>query len=367
MKQLRVIIAGGGTGGHIFPAVAIAHALLRKMPDTQLLFAGAKGRMEMEKVPQEGFAIEGLDIAGFDRSNLLKNIMLPWKLLKSRWQARRIIRRFKPDVVVGVGGFASFPVMHAAQEMGIPTLLQEQNSFAGKSNTILGKKAKAICVAYKNMERFFPERQILFTGNPVRRIIIEMSRQGIEGKAKFGLAPGIKTILVTGGSQGARSVNEAVSAGLDELMKEPVQLLWQTGKHFYEQAMHEAADYGDRVKVYDFIREMDEAYAAADLVVARAGALAIAELCIAGKPVIFVPYPHAAEDHQTSNAKALESAGAAWVVSDSEVKTALVSKLKMLMADEPLQKKMSTILKLMAIKNADERIADKIIEIAEKK
>jgi UDP-N-acetylglucosamine--N-acetylmuramyl-(pentapeptide) pyrophosphoryl-undecaprenol N-acetylglucosamine transferase len=364
MSELRVIIAGGGTGGHIFPAVAVGHALQRLQPGTKLLFVGAKGKMEMEKVPQEGFEIVGLDIAGFNRSNLLKNITLPLKLLRSRMEATRIIKEFRPGAVVGVGGYASFPMLHAAQGMNVPTLIQEQNSFAGKSNKILGKRAKAICVAYEDMGRFFPKDKVMMTGNPVRKAISAMSRTAAEGKGWFGLQQAVQTVLVIGGSLGAKSVNESIDAGLDKLMEQGVQLIWQTGKPYFEQAKTAAAKYGDKVKVFDFIREMDMAYAAADVVVSRAGALAIAELCIAGKPVIFVPYPHAAEDHQTSNAMALVKHNAAQMVKDGSAGTELVSGLVALLADKALQVSMSDNIRTMAIKDADERIAKKVIEIA---
>ena len=364
MSALRVIIAGGGTGGHIFPAVAVGHALKRLLPDTELLFVGALGKMEMEKVPQEGFKIEGLDIAGFNRSSILKNITLPVKLLKSRMHARRIIKEFRPSAIVGVGGYASFPILYAGQGMNIPTLIQEQNSFAGKSNKILGRRAKAVCVAYQHMDQFFPADKIILTGNPVRKSISAMSKTTAEGKAWFGLSAGIKTILVIGGSLGAKSVNEAIDAGLDELMKQDVQLIWQTGKPYFEQAKLRAEKYGSKVKVFDFIREVDNAYAAADIVVSRAGALAIAELCIAGKPVIFVPYPHAAEDHQTSNAMALVNNNAAWLVKDADTKSALMNKLVALLPDIAQQHAMSVNILAMAITDADERIANKVIEIA---
>jgi UDP-N-acetylglucosamine--N-acetylmuramyl-(pentapeptide) pyrophosphoryl-undecaprenol N-acetylglucosamine transferase len=363
MSELRVIIAGGGTGGHIFPAVAVGHALQRLRPGTKLLFVGAKDKMEMEKVPQEGFEIIGLDIAGFNRSDILKNISLPIKLLKSRMQAKRIIKQFDPHAIVGVGGYASFPMLHAGQGMGIPTLVQEQNSYAGKSNKILGRNAKVICVAYENMDRFFPKEKIVLTGNPVRKNISGMALTGAQGKEHFGLT-GKKTVLVIGGSLGAKSINESIDAGLDEILKEDVQLIWQTGKPYYEQAKQRSAQYGSTVKVFDFIREMDYAYAAADMVVSRAGALAIAELCIAGKPVIFVPYPFAAEDHQTSNAMALVLRNGALLVKDSDAKTRLVSELKALLANTALQQAMSASLKGMAIKDADERIANKVIDIA---
>jgi len=364
MSKLRVIIAGGGTGGHIFPAVAVGHALQRLQPGMQLLFVGAKDRMEMEKVPQEGFEIIGLDIAGFNRSSIWKNISLPFKLWKSRIQARNIIRQFKPGVIVGVGGYASFPVLYAGQGMNIPTLIQEQNSYAGKSNKILGRRAKAVCVAYEHMEQFFPKDKIMLTGNPVRKSITDMSRTGEEGRRWFGLQNGLKTILIIGGSLGAKSINESIDEQLDELMKEDIQVIWQTGKPYYELAEKRADKYPERVKVLAFIRDMDYAYAAADLVVSRAGALAIAELCIAGKPVIFVPYPFAAEDHQTSNAMALVTGNAALLVKDNETKTELLEKIKTVLHDQGMQEVMAQNLKKMAIKDADERIAKKVIEIA---
>jgi len=358
---MRVIIAGGGTGGHIFPAIAVGQALQRLQPGTQLLFVGAKGKMEMEKVPQEGFDIVGLDIAGYNRSNMVKNIGLPFKLIKSYMQARSLLKNFKPDAVVGVGGYASFPVLNAAQKRNVPTLIQEQNSFAGKSNMILGKRAKTVCVAYENMERFFPKEKLMITGNPVRKNISQMNISKQEGIAKFGLDANKKTILIVGGSLGARSINEAIAGRLDEIQATGVQLLWQTGKPYYERAKQKETA---TVKVHEFIRDMEYAYAAADVVISRAGALAIAELCIVAKPVIFVPFPFAAEDHQASNAMALVNRNAAWLVKDSEVKTELVKKIKELLADEATQNKMSENLKGLAIKDADERIAKQIIKIA---
>lgn len=364
MKQLRVIIAGGGTGGHIFPAVAIGHALQQLQPGTQLLFVGAKGKMEMEKVPQEGFEIVGLDIAGFNRSNMLKNLVLPFKILKSALQARSILKNFHPDAVVGVGGYASFPVLNAAQTKGIPTLIQEQNSFAGKSNKILGKKAKAVCVAYERMERFFPKEKLIMTGNPVRKNISNSVISRAEGQNWLGLDNNKKTILVVGGSLGAKAINEAIDKGLEDILIDGVQLVWQTGKPYYEQAKQRAKGFEGKIKVFDFIRDMDYAYAAADMVVSRAGALAIAELCIVAKPVIFVPFPYAAEDHQTSNAMALVEHNAAIMVKDSDAKAELVKKLRSLLKDESMQDLMRSNLKAVAIKDADERIAKKIIEIA---
>ena len=364
MEDLRVIIAGGGTGGHIFPAIAIGHALQRLKPGTQLLFVGAIGKMEMEKIPQEGFNIIGLDIAGFNRNNLFANFALPFKLLKSRIQSRKIIKKFGPSAIVGVGGYASFPVLNAGQGLNIPTLIQEQNSFAGKSNKILGKKAKVICVAYANMEKFFCKEKLILTGNPVRKSISQMHYTREQGKYWFNLNSSMFTILVIGGSLGAKTINESIDASIENLLNENVQIIWQTGKLFYKHATESAKKWNDKVKVFEFIREMDYAYAAADIVVSRAGALAIAELCIAAKPVIFVPYPFAAEDHQTSNAMALVNCNAAILVKDEQAKTELLPNIKSLLNDIDKQNIMTKNLKSLAIKNADERIAEKIIEIA---
>ncbi len=364
MSELRVIIAGGGTGGHIFPAVAVGHALKRLWPGAKLLFIGAKDKMEMEKVPQEGFEIKGLDIVGFNRISILKNISLPIKLLRSRMQVKGILDDFRPHVVVGVGGYASFPALSAAQGRGIPTLIQEQNSYAGKSNKILSRRAKAVCVAYPNMGQFFPQEKITITGNPVRKNIAEMTHTSEEGKTWFGLNNGKTTLLIVGGSLGAKSINECIDEQLPELLKLDLNILWQTGKQYHEQARKRAGDDAANVKVVDFISNMEMAYAAADVVISRAGALAIAELCIAAKPVIFVPYPFAAEDHQTSNAMALVTHNAALLVKDNEVKTELVKKLKKLINDNAMQAIMSENLKAMAIKDADEKIARKVIEIS---
>jgi len=360
---MKVIIAGGGTGGHIFPAVAIAHALRKLRPQVELLFVGAKGKMEMEKVPQEGFKIVGLDIAGFNRSNLLKNITLPLKLIKSRVQANKIIKDFKPDAVIGVGGYASFPMLYAAQAKGIPTLIQEQNSFAGKSNKILGRNAKAVCVAYQNMERFFPAEKIKLTGNPVRAVISQSTVTRAEGLAAFQLAESRKTILIVGGSLGAKTINESIFLGLNELLNEHVQLIWQTGKSFIHQAEEAAADFKSKVVVQEFIRNMEYAYAAADIVISRAGALASAELCLLGKPVIFVPYPFAAEDHQTSNAQALVAHNAAMMVADNEAKTDLIPKLKNLLQDEQMQQLLAENILKHGVRDADTRIAHEILNI----
>ena len=362
MSALRIIIAGGGTGGHIFPAVAIGHALKTKSAANQLLFVGAKGKMEMTKVPLEGFDIIGLDIVGFNRSNLLKNLSLPFKMLKSYFNARTILEDFKPDVVVGVGGYASYPMLQAAQSRGIPTVIQEQNSFAGKSNKLLGKQAKAICVAYENMERFLPKEKIVFTGNPVRKIIADNKITKEQGLEWLGLAKDKTTLLVIGGSLGAKAVNEAIHAHLQEILSWGVQLLWQTGTPYYAQAKEMEATYKGQVKVMEFIKEMDYAYAACDVVVSRAGALSIAELCIVAKPVIFVPFPFAAEDHQTSNAMALVNKQAALLVSNDKVMDELLPQLKRLINNPETQMKMKENLQALAIKDATERIVNKIIE-----
>ncbi len=360
---MKIIIAGGGTGGHIFPAVAIAHALRRLRPEVALLFVGAKGKMEMEKVPQEGFRIVGLDIAGFNRSNLFKNLSLPFKLVKSRLQANRIIRDFQPDAVVGVGGFASFPMLSAAQARNIPTLIQEQNSFAGKSNKLLGRKAKAVCVAYQDMERFFPKDKLHLTGNPVREVLSGAQVSHEEGLAAFKLSAQRKTVLVVGGSLGAKTINEAIDAGLKELTDMGVQLIWQTGKSYIDRALEVATAYGNQVLVQAFIRNMEYAYAAADVVISRAGAIASAELCLAGKPVIFVPYPFAAEDHQTSNAMALVAHNAAMMVADHEAKEELLPKLRQLLGDEQMQQLMAENITKHGIRDADTRIAHEVLNI----
>lgn len=363
-QHLKVIIAGGGTGGHIFPALSIANALKRTLPSCDILFVGAKGKMEMEKVPKEGYTIIGLDIAGFNRSSLLKNIGLPFKIIRSFLQAKKILKNFKPNIAVGVGGYASFPVLYMAQRMGIPTLIQEQNSYAGKSNTILGRRAKAICVAYENMERFFPADRIVRTGNPVRATIGSTAISREEACAFFKLDAGRKIVFAFGGSLGAKSINEALAASLAYFPENRVQLLWQTGAAHFQAAKQQAKNFEPDVQVREFIREMDMAYAAADVIIARAGASSIAELCIVGKPVIFVPYPFASEDHQTHNALALVKHNAALMVKDQDVKQELIQKLDKLLHDEPQCALLRSNLKPLRILDADQQIANKIIHIA---
>lgn len=358
----RIIIAGGGTGGHIFPAIAIANALKKQAPQTEILFVGATGKMEMEKVPHAGYRIEGLDIAGFNRSSLIKNIGLPFKLLKSFLQVRRIINGFKPDAVIGVGGYSSFPVLKTAQAKGIPTFIHESNSFAGKSNKMLGKKATRIFTGTTGMEAFFPAEKIIVSGNPVRRAITTAQISREEGLAFFQLDPARQTLFIVGGSLGARSVNEAIAAGIDRLQAAGLQLIWQTGKPFAEQGRQTAAG-KQGIWVNDFITQMEYAYAAADIVVSRAGAMSVAELCVTGKPVVFVPYPFAAEDHQTVNAQQLVNKKAALLVNDEQVKQELVTRVIALAADKAQQETLKRNIGALAVTNADEVVAQEILKL----
>ncbi len=362
-KTYKIIVAGGGTGGHIFPAVSIANAFKQMYPNADILFVGAKGKMEMEKVPKEGYKIIGLDIVGFNRSSLLKNISLPFKILKSFLQAKKILNEFKPDAVVGVGGFASFPVLYMAQKLNIPTLLQEQNSYAGKSNKILGKKASVICVAYDNMERFFPKEKIVKTGNPIRQTIAHNQISKEQGTQFFNLNQNQKIVFAFGGSLGAKSINEALLSQLNKLVENNIQLIWQTGTAFFNKAK-EASQYAESsIKVFDFLREMDYAYSAADIIIARAGASSISELSFVGKPVIFVPYPFASEDHQTHNAMALVQKNAAAILKDNETQSHLINNILELINDEDKCKRMSENIKTFAMHDADKTIAQHLIKI----
>ena len=360
--QGRIIIAGGGTGGHIFPAVAIAHALRKLQPGIDILFVGAKGKMEMEKVPQAGYAIRGLDIAGFNRSSLIKNIGLPFKLIKSFWQVRRIIKTFQPDAVIGVGGYSSFPVLRYAQTQGIATFIHEANSFAGKSNILLGKQARKIFVATDGMEKFFPAEKIMITGNPVRQNIVNNKISRSEGIEFFGLEPSKKTVFVTGGSLGAKGINEAIDAGIDAFAQNDVQLIWQTGKPYAEKASARAAE-NKNIWANSFITQMEYAYAAADIVVSRAGAMSVAELCVAKKPVVFVPFPFAAEDHQTANAQNLVNKQAGLMIKDSEAKEKLVPTVIALARDEDQQQMLRENIGELAVTNADEVVAMEILRL----
>ena len=358
----RIIIAGGGTGGHIFPAIAIANALKQLDNEIEILFVGAKGKMEMEKVPQAGYSIEGLDIAGLNRSSLIKNIGLPLKLVKSFFQVRSIFKKFKPDAAIGVGGYSSFPVLRYAQAKGIKTFIHESNSFAGKSNIILGKKATKIFTGTDGMEKFFPAAKIMVTGNPVRNAISSATVTRADGVRFFSLDEKKKVILVVGGSLGAKSINEAIDAGLDLLTGKDVQLIWQTGKPYAEKAQNRAA--GNRmVWANEFIPKMEYAYAAADVVVARSGAITVAELCVAKKPVIFVPYPFAAEDHQTVNALQLVNKKAAMMIKDSEAGKKLVIMALELIKDEAMQQELVKNISPLGITQADEKVAEEILKL----
>lgn len=357
----KIIIAGGGTGGHIFPAIAIANAIKKLDPQTEILFVGAKGKMEMEKVPKAGYQIEGLDIAGFNRSSLIKNMGLPFKLVKSFLRVKQIFKAFKPTAVVGVGGYSTFPVLRYAQGKGIPSFIHESNSFAGKSNTLLGKKATRIFVAADGMEKFFPAHKIMITGNPVRSTIEAGAVPREVGIRYFGLNPQHKTVLSIGGSLGAKSINEALDKHLDEFERNDLQLIWQTGIPYAQKAKERAA--GKKgIYVDDFITEMQYAYAAADLVISRSGAMAISELCVMGKPSLFVPYPFAAEDHQTANAQNLVNKEAALMIKDDEALDRLVPTIIELSKNEQQQNELKKNIAKLAVINADEVIAKEILK-----
>ena len=356
----HIIIAGGGTGGHIFPAIAIANALKKQSPDIYLLFVGAKGKMEMEKVPQAGYPIKGIDIAGFNRSSLIKNISLPFKLVKSFLQVRGILRSYRPDAVIGVGGYSSFPVLRYAQAKGIPTFIHESNSFAGKSNSLLGRKAVKVFVAGEGMDKFFPPEKILITGNPVRGNIVHSLIGREEAIRSFGLDPALTTVLSTGGSLGAKGINEAIAVHIDEFADNGIQLIWQTGKPYAATAKTLCSG-KKNVWTGDFITKMENAFAAADIVISRSGAMSIAELCVVKKPVVFVPFPFAAEDHQTVNARHLTDRNAAWMIKDSEAREKLVSTVVSLVKDPAKQNELKENIGKLAVTNADSVIAASVL------
>jgi len=366
---MKIIISGGGSGGHIFPAVAIANAVKARWNDAEILFVGAEGRMEMEKVPAAGYEIKGLPIAGLQRqltvSNIIKNLQLPFRMLKSRCKVRHILREFHPDIVVGVGGFASEPTLKAASKMGFKTLLQEQNSYAGLTNKMLARNARTICVAYDGMERFFPQEKIVFTGNPVRGDIENITVTSAEGRSHFGLAAEGRVLLSVGGSLGARTINQMIINHLHFFRENKIQLLWQTGRWMYEEAQHavEAAGVGEWVKVHQFISRMDMAYAAADVVISRAGAIAISELCIVGKPVVLVPSPNVAEDHQTKNALALVDKGAALMVRDIDCDNQCLPQVLDLFESPTKCEQMSAAISRMAVRGAADKIVDEIAKL----
>lgn len=366
-NRKRYLISGGGTGGHIFPAVSIANALKRKQPDCEILFVGAEGRMEMERVPAAGYSIIGLPIAGFDRAHLWRNVAVLWKLLKSVLKARKIIKDFRPAVAVGVGGYASGAALKAANQMGVPTVLQEQNSFAGVTNKLLAEKAEVICVAYNGMERFFPKDKILLTGNPVRQELLKVKPHDPEAYKYFNFTPDKKTLLIIGGSLGARTINQSVTLGLEKLKNASIQVIWQTGKMYYPQAKVDAENSNNELLVTtEFISRMDYAYAVADVVISRAGASSISELCLLGKPCVLVPSPNVAEDHQTHNAMALVNQQAALMIKDAEAKQLLVDTALELIQNEDALQTLSANIITLAQKDSAERIADEVIAIAEK-
>ena len=364
-RKPNIIISGGGTGGHIFPAISIANAIKAKCPEANILFVGALGRMEMQRVPQAGYEIEGLPIEGFNRKNLLKNFSVLWKIWKSQRMARRIIKRFQPSVAVGVGGYASGPMLNTCAAKGIPCLIQEQNSYAGVTNKLLAKKASKICVAYEGMEKFFPKEKIMLTGNPVRQNLLSTAMSREEAISSFGLDPSKRTILLVGGSLGARTLNESVMAALGEIEKSDAQLIWQTGKYYHKEILERVKGRElPMVHITDFISDMGAAYRAADLVISRAGASSISEFCLIGKPVILVPSPNVAEDHQTKNALALVNRSAAIYVKDSEATTTLLPLALTTVSDEAQLKSLSKHILEMALPDSANIIADEVLKLA---
>lgn len=365
-KKIKVIVSGGGTGGHIFPAISIANAIKNKCPNADILFVGAENRMEMEKVPAAGYPIIGLPVSGFDRKHLQKNIKVLFRLFKSIRLADKTVKSFSPDIAVGVGGYASGPTLWAAARRGIPTLIQEQNSYAGVTNKLLASKAKAICVAYENMERFFPKDRIILTGNPVRQELQNDTISREEAIRFFNLDPSKKTILVIGGSLGARTINNSIAAGIEKIPQN-IQLIWQSGKGYDTQAQKALEEKKpENIKQMPFISRMDMAYKAADLVISRAGASSISELCLLGKPVILIPSPNVAEDHQTKNAQALSTKNAALMIRDCDAQNLLIDTALKTVQNETSLKNMSDNISKMAQRDSATRIADIIFELVTK-
>ena len=363
MKPYKFILSGGGTGGHIYPAIAIADELKRRFPDAEFLFVGAQDKMEMQKVPQAGYKIKGLWIAGLQRQINLKNALFPMKLLDSLWKSRLIINEFRPDVVIGTGGFASGPLLQVANSMRVPTLVQEQNSYPGITNKLLSKKAGVICVAYENLERFFPKDKIRVTGNPVRQDLIDITSKREEANAFFNLDVNKKTLLVLGGSLGSRRINQLIEKELNNIQSHNVQIIWQCGKLYFE----DYEKYKDaNVQVLAFIERMDLVYAAADIIISRAGASSVSELCIVGKPVIFIPSPNVAEDHQTKNANAIAEKKGAILVPEVALDFKFASVFEALLKDEIQQKELSQNIKELALPQATSKIVDEIIKLIKK-
>jgi len=362
--DIKILISGGGSGGHIYPAIAIADTIKKRIPGIEILFIGAKGKMEMTRIPKAGYKIEGLWISGLQRKINLKNLLFPLKLLFSLTKANRIIKKFKPSVVVGVGGFASGPSLRIASWKGIPCLIQEQNSYPGITNRLLAKNVNAICVAYDNMQRFFPSQKIIKTGNPIRQEIIEIENKKEEAHAHFRLKEDKMVLLVVGGSQGSLAINESIIQHINEFTKENIQIIWQTGKLFYETAQKAAQTLpADMIKVHEFIDRMDYAYALADIVVSRAGAIAISELCAVKKPSILIPLPSAAEDHQTKNAMALVHNNAAILIQNDKARNEIGKTVLELIADDNKRNELSENIGKLAITDSAEKIADEIIKL----
>lgn len=363
-KTYKIILSGGGTGGHIYPAIAIANELKSRFPDAKFLFVGAKDRMEMEKVPQAGYDIKGLWISGIQRKLTAKNLLFPFKLMSSLVKARRIINEFKPDVVIGTGGFASGPLLNVAASKNIPTLIQEQNSFPGITNKILGKKVDKICVAYDGLERFFPKDKIIKTGNPLRKGLLDVNSKTEEAKSFFDLKQSKITLLVLGGSLGARRINELIESKLDFLSMKNVQVIWQCGKLYYQQ--YKIYGHTKDVQVHEFLNNMDFAYAAADIVISRAGAISVSELCVVGKPVIFIPSPNVAEDHQTKNAMAIVDRNAAMIIKEEDLNADFENKFSQLIASPEKQKQLRDNIKELALVNATNEIVDEVVKLLNK-
>ena len=360
MKHYKFILSGGGTGGHIYPAIAIANELKMRFPTAEFLFVGAKDKMEMQKVPQAGYAIKGLWIAGLQRQINMKNAMFPFKLIDSLWKSRRIIKEFKPDVVIGTGGFASGPLLQVANTMGIPTVIQEQNSYPGITNKLLSKKASVICVAYENLERFFPREKMILTGNPVRQDLIDIASKREDAVAYFKLDSNKKTLLVLGGSLGARRINQLIEKEMEHILSQNVQIIWQCGKLYFEDYKKYNSTH---VQVVSFIERMDYVYAAADVIISRAGASSVSELCIVGKPVLFIPSPNVAEDHQTKNAKAIVDKKGALLLKESELDSQFSLVFEALLKDEGKQKQLSENIKELAMPQATKQIVDAIVQL----
>ena len=363
MRPYKFILSGGGTGGHIYPAIAIANELKLRFPDAEFLFVGAEDKMEMQKVPQAGYAIKGLWIAGLQRQINLKNAMFPFKLVNSLWKSKRIIKDFKPDVVIGTGGFASGPLLQVANSMGVPTVVQEQNSYPGITNKLLSKKARVICVAYENLERFFPKEKMVLTGNPVRQDLLDIASKREDAIALFKLDASKKTLLILGGSLGSRRINQLIEKELENIQSQNVQIIWQCGKLYFE----DYKKYNQNgVQVVAFIEKMDFVYAAADIIISRAGASSVSELCIVGKPVIFIPSPNVAEDHQTKNAKAILDKQGAILLKEADLEVQFSPVFESLLNDEIQQMDLSQNIRSLGLPQATQQIADEIVKLIKK-